>query len=100
MKSFIRRLSTSTLLVGALICGAATAAASAIVYPPPESDTWDRGAGTEYVWSDYNHTICHSSTSVGRTTETDTASSGWTITKVRAKVFGNETYYATTSASC
>lgn len=99
MKSFVRRLSTSTLLVGALICGAATAAASAIVYPP-EGGTWDRGAGTEYVWSDYNHTICHSSTSVGRTTETDTASSGWTITKVRAKVFGNETYYATTSASC
>lgn len=99
MKSVIRRLTASTLLVGALIFGAATAAASAIVYPP-EGGTWDRGVGTEYVWSDYYHTICHSSTSVGQTTETDTASSGWTITNVRAKVFGNETYYATTSASC
>ncbi|MFF8998751.1 lactococcin 972 family bacteriocin [Streptomyces achromogenes] len=60
--------------------------------------TWDYGAGTATVWSDYYHpSTCHGSTSVGKTIQSDTAPSGdWSITQVQAALSGNKTYYKTT----
>ncbi|MEV5434298.1 lactococcin 972 family bacteriocin [Streptomyces sp. NPDC052701] len=60
--------------------------------------TWDYGAGTSYVWSDYYHKDkCHGSTSVGEYIDSDEASAGnWSITQADAALSGNETYYRTT----
>ncbi|MFE7116210.1 lactococcin 972 family bacteriocin [Streptomyces sp. NPDC057654] len=60
--------------------------------------TWDYGAGTSQVWSNYYHpTKCHGSTSVGKTIQSDTAPKDeWSFTQVEAALYGNETYYKTT----
>ncbi|MET8813121.1 lactococcin 972 family bacteriocin [Streptomyces sp. NPDC004549] len=63
-----------------------------------DGGTWDYGAGTATVWSDYYHpSKCHGSTSIGKTTQSDTAPKGdWSVTGVEAALYGNETYYKTT----
>ncbi|MFJ3970924.1 lactococcin 972 family bacteriocin [Streptomyces parvus] len=59
--------------------------------------TWDYGAGTAIVWSDYYHkTKCHGSTSVGKWIDSDEAAKdSWSITQADVSLSGNETYYRT-----
>ncbi|MEU2338512.1 lactococcin 972 family bacteriocin [Streptomyces sp. NPDC006654] len=78
-----------------VVAGAAPALATTVNVG---GGTWDYGAGTATVWSDYYHsTKCHGSTSVGKTIQSDTASKGnWSITQVESALSGNETYYKTT----
>lgn len=94
MSKMVRRFVAPVLLASTIMGVAVTAANAAIVYPP-EGGTWDRGAGTSYVWSEYYHRdICHGSTAVGKTTVRDSASAGhWAIARAQAKLSGNETYY-------
>ncbi|MFF4761520.1 lactococcin 972 family bacteriocin [Streptomyces sp. NPDC001292] len=85
-----------TVAAGVLVAAGATPALATIAYVG--GGTWDYGAGTATVWSDYYHPDkCHGSTSVGKTIQSDTASKGyWSVTSVQAALYGNETYYKTT----
>jgi lactococcin 972 family bacteriocin len=81
---------------GALVVAAATPALATVV--SIGGGTWDYGAGTATVWSDYYHgSKCHGSTSVGEYIDSDEAAKGsWSITSAPAALYGNETYYRTT----
>jgi hypothetical protein len=81
---------------GALVIAGAAPALATISYPA-EGGTWDHGAGTSYIWSDYYlSTKCHSSTSVGDWIDSDEAGAGsWSITQADAMLYGNKTYYST-----
>lgn len=59
--------------------------------------TWDYGAGTAVVWSDYYHDdTCHGSTSVGARIDSDEAAAGsWSFTQAPVALSGNESYYNT-----
>lgn len=82
-------------VTGALVLAAATPAFATIAYVG--GGTWDYGAGTAYVWSDYYHgSKCHGSTSVGAYIDSDEAAAGsWSITRADAALSGNESYYRT-----
>ncbi|MFF8592235.1 lactococcin 972 family bacteriocin [Streptomyces sp. NPDC015220] len=83
------------IAVGALVIATATPALATITYPS-EGGTWDHGAGTSYVWSDYLHNSkCHGSTSVGAYTDrsANTAAGTWSITSATASLSGNKAYY-------
>ncbi|MFH9083944.1 lactococcin 972 family bacteriocin [Streptomyces sp. Ru62] len=84
------------IAAGALVIAGATPALATISYPA-EGGTWDHGAGTSYVWSDYYlSSRCHGSTSVGEYIDTDEASAGnWSITQADAALYGNKAYYKT-----
>ncbi|MFF0103495.1 lactococcin 972 family bacteriocin [Streptomyces hirsutus] len=77
-----------------IVAGAAPALA---IVKQVGGGTWDYGAGTATVWSDYYHPDnCHGSTSVGKTIQSDTAGKGsWSITSVQVALYGNESYYKT-----
>jgi hypothetical protein len=81
---------------GILIVAGATPALATI--EQVGGGTWDYGAGTATVWSDYYHKDkCHGSTSVGKTIDSDEAAKGsWSITQAEVKLSGNESYYKTT----
>ncbi|MFD7134115.1 lactococcin 972 family bacteriocin [Streptomyces sp. NPDC059894] len=92
----LKRAAKIAAVSGALVVAAATPALATVV--SIGGGTWDYGAGTSYVWSDYYHASkCHGSTSVGSSTDSDEASAGnWSITQAPAALYGNETYYKTT----
>ncbi|HZG07301.1 MAG TPA: lactococcin 972 family bacteriocin [Streptomyces sp.] len=81
---------------GILVVTGATPALATVVNI--DGGTWDYGAGTAKVWSDYYHKDkCHGSTSVGEYIDSDEAAKGsWSITQATPKLSGNETYYRTT----
>ncbi|GAA2384708.1 hypothetical protein GCM10010420_03770 [Streptomyces glaucosporus] len=81
---------------GILVVAGATPALATVV--SVGGGTWDYGAGTANVWSDYYHKDkCHSSTSVGKYIDSDEAAKGsWSITQAPVKLSGNESYYSTT----
>ncbi|MFE0358076.1 lactococcin 972 family bacteriocin [Streptomyces nigra] len=81
---------------GALVVAGAAPAMATIAYVG--GGTWDYGAGTSYVWSDYYHKDkCHGSTSVGEYIDSDEADAGsWSLTQADVALWGNETYYKTT----
>lgn len=81
---------------GALVIAGATPAMATVVNVG--GGTWDYGAGTAVVWSDYYHgSKCHGSTSVGKTIDSDEAAKGsWSITQANVKLSGNKSYYRTT----
>jgi lactococcin 972 family bacteriocin len=81
---------------GALVVASAAPAMATIAYVG--GGTWDYGAGSATVWSDYHHsTKCHGSTSVGTYIDSDEASAGyWSITSAPVAWSGNESYYRTT----
>lgn len=59
--------------------------------------TWDHGAGTAVVWSNYYHDDkCHSSTAVGEYIDSDEAAAGsWSYAQADVDWSGNEAYYNT-----
>lgn len=61
--------------------------------------TWNYGAGSQVVWSNYHHpSVCHGSTAVGQYTvrSPDTAAGYWSYASAPVKVSGNNAYYRTT----
>jgi hypothetical protein len=90
-----RSLKVGVTAAALVLAGAAPALAT-ISYPA-EGGTWDHGAGTAQVWSDYLlGSRCHGSTSVGKYIDTDEAAAGsWTITAATAALYGNKAYYST-----
>ncbi|MEV7613207.1 lactococcin 972 family bacteriocin [Streptomyces sp. NPDC089799] len=92
----IKRSMKVAVATGALIiAGAAPALATTVNV---SGGTWDYGAGTATVWSDFYHgSKCHGSTSVGSYIDSDEASAGsWSITAAPVKLSGNKSYYNTT----
>ncbi|MFG2426771.1 lactococcin 972 family bacteriocin [Streptomyces sp. NPDC048590] len=92
----IKRAVQIAVVTGTLVAGGAVPALATI--KEIGGGTWDYGAGTSYVWSDYYHkSKCHGSTSVGSFIDSDEASAGdWSLTQADAALSGNETYYKTT----
>lgn len=92
----IRRNLKVAAAAGALILGGAAPALATVV--EVGGGTWDYGAGTAVVWSDYYHDDkCHGSTSVGAYIDSDEAAAGsWSITQAEVALSGNESYYRTT----
>ncbi|GAA3852586.1 lactococcin 972 family bacteriocin [Streptomyces sp. NPDC003631] len=86
----------ASLAAGALVIAAATPALATITYPA-EGGTWDHGAGTAIVWSDYYHgSKCHGSTAVGKYIDSDEAASGsWSFAQADVALSGNKAYYNT-----
>ncbi|OAH14880.1 lactococcin 972 family bacteriocin [Streptomyces jeddahensis] len=80
---------------GVLVVAGATPALATVV--SVGGGTWDYGAGTAIVWSDYYHKDkCHGSTSVGEWIDSDEAAKGsWSITQADVALYGNESYYRT-----
>lgn len=93
----MRRVVAPVLTAGAITAFAAGTAFAVTTYPP-EGGTWEHGAGTSYVWSDYHHgSTCHGSTSAGAEIDSDVAPAGsWSITQAPTSLWGNEAYYKTT----
>ncbi|MFG2562751.1 lactococcin 972 family bacteriocin [Streptomyces sp. NPDC048496] len=84
------------IAAGALVVAAATPALATITYPA-EGGTWDHGAGTAIVWSDYYHgSKCHGSTAVGKYIDSDEAAKGsWSFAQATVALSGNKAYYNT-----
>lgn len=80
---------------GALIIAAAAPALATV--ESVGGGTWDHGAGTATVWSDYYHgTKCHGSTAVGEYIDSDEAAKGsWSFAQASVKLSGNKAYYNT-----
>ncbi|AQU68263.1 hypothetical protein BBN63_20640 [Streptomyces niveus] len=91
LKRVVKMAAVSTALV---VAGATPALATVINIG---GGTWDYGAGTAVVWSDYYHgSKCHGSTSVGAYIDSDEeAAGGWSITQAEVAASGNESYYRT-----
>ncbi|MFF8567519.1 lactococcin 972 family bacteriocin [Streptomyces albidoflavus] len=91
----LKRVVKSVAISSALVMAAATPAMA--VVKQVGGGTWDYGAGTATVWSDYYHkSKCHGSTSVGADIDSDEAGAGsWSITQAKAALSGNESYYKT-----
>ncbi|NEB14173.1 lactococcin 972 family bacteriocin [Streptomyces coelicoflavus] len=91
----LTRAMKTTTVAAALVVAAATPALATVV--SVGGGTWDYGAGTAYVWSDYYHgDKCHGSTSVGDYIDSDEADAGyWSITSAKVDLYGNESYYRT-----
>ncbi|MFD4986344.1 lactococcin 972 family bacteriocin [Streptomyces sp. NPDC058374] len=91
----LKRVLKSVAISSALVVAAATPAMATVVNVG--GGTWDYGAGTATVWSDYYHkSKCHGSTSVGAEVDSDVASAGsWSITQAKAALSGNKSYYKT-----
>ncbi|MFC7818176.1 lactococcin 972 family bacteriocin [Streptomyces sp. NPDC057367] len=91
----ITRAAKIAAVAGALVVAGATPALAKVVQVG--GGTWDYGAGTSYVWSDYYHKDkCHGSTSVGDYIDSDEADAGyWSITSAKVDLWGNESYYRT-----
>ncbi|MFD5182683.1 lactococcin 972 family bacteriocin [Streptomyces sp. NPDC058372] len=66
----LKRVLKSVAISSALVVAAATPAMATVVNVG--GGTWDYGAGTATVWSDYYHkSKCHGSTSVGAEVDSD-----------------------------
>jgi hypothetical protein len=80
---------------GALVMAAAAPALA--VVENVGGGTWDHGAGTAVVWSDYYHgTKCHGSTAVGKYIDSDEAGKGsWSFAQAEVALSGNKAYYNT-----
>lgn len=93
--SLKRAVKMAALSAALVVAGAAPALATV---KNIGGGTWDYGAGTAIVWSDYYHgSKCHGSTSVGTYIDSDEASAGnWSFTQADVALSGNESYYRTT----
>ncbi|MFF8695942.1 lactococcin 972 family bacteriocin [Streptomyces sp. NPDC015144] len=91
-----KRVAKVAAVSTALVVAAATPALATVV--SIGGGTWDYGAGTAIVWSDYYHgSKCHGSTSVGKYIDSDEeAAGGWSLTQAEVALSGNESYYKTT----
>ncbi|MFB7306647.1 lactococcin 972 family bacteriocin [Streptomyces sp. NPDC056192] len=92
----IKRSLKVAVAAGALIVAGATPALATVV--SVGGGTWDYGAGTAIVWSEYYHsTKCHSSTAVGEYIDSDEAPKAeWSIAQADVALSGNKSYYSTT----
>lgn len=92
----IKRSLKAATIAGALIVAAATPAMAVVEYVG--GGTWDHGAGTAIVWSDYYHSSkCHTSTAVGEYTDKAQAGAGyWSFAQADVALYGNKAYYSTT----
>ena len=78
-----------------LVLAGATPALATVTHV--SGGTWDYGAGSSIVWSDYYHKDkCHSSTAVGEYIDSDEAAAGsWSYAQADVALSGNESYYST-----
>ncbi|MFD7405177.1 lactococcin 972 family bacteriocin [Streptomyces sp. NPDC059866] len=82
-------------VTGALVVAGAAPAMATVV--SAGGGTWDYGAGTAIVWSDYYHgTKCHGSTAVGEYIDSDEAAKGsWSFAQADVALSGNKSYWNT-----
>ncbi|MFC9297763.1 lactococcin 972 family bacteriocin [Streptomyces sp. NPDC057011] len=86
----------------ALVAGAVIAASAAPALATTVSvggGTWDYGAGTATVWSDYYHgSKCHGSSVQGEYYDAsgNVSAGSWAFASAPVKLSGNKSYYRTT----